>query len=186
MANPNIIGLAGPAGSGKTTIADAMSVLRYRRQSFATPIHNMLLALLASRTTDARFREIKGPLKETDVPELGGRSYRYAAQTLGTEWGRDLISSTLWVDSAMAWVSRTNGNVVFDDVRFASEAAAIREAGGVVILLSRDDLVPVRDHGSEKIDFPVDDMVRNRYEPRFVAELVVERAEAAIRARSLS
>lgn len=56
-------------------------------------------------------------------------------QTLGTEWGRDLIHPSLWT---RAWMARAgSGLVVTDDCRFENEAEAVRRLGGHIIRVVR-------------------------------------------------
>jgi hypothetical protein len=122
---PQFIGIAGKAQSGKTTAAEiAAAMTGGVVKSLAQPLYDMLEVL---RTGDWPAD------REQPIPGLG-RSRRQLLQTLGTEWGRDLISPTLWVDHLThrcRWLSAKQ--VVFvPDVRFDNEAAAIIEAGGKV------------------------------------------------------
>lgn len=79
-------------------------------------------------------------------------------QTLGSEWGRQLIGPDLWVD---AWrdVAARYQRVVVDDVRFVNEAA-IAAFGGRLYVLRRLGLVAT-DHESERHRLNVDGIVRN-------------------------
>lgn len=147
-----IIGLSGRAGSGKDTIADFMcDELRGAKMSFATPIKAGLKAMFG--LTDAH---LYGDLKEIPIRHLGYKSPRFLMQTLGTEWGRDTVSKSLWVDLAInnarnRLTERPRVNaVVFADVRFDDEAVAIRRSGGFVINVVRPDQVEVEDHSSEE------------------------------------
>lgn len=126
-----LIGLSGPAGSGKTTIARAIG---FERRSFALPLKQMLVYLFRHMDMPPAEieRRINGDLKEEVIP-LFGKSARSMMQTLGTEWGRDCVHPDIWVRVAMANLPR---NVVFDDVRFPNEAVAIRAAGGVIVGLT--------------------------------------------------
>jgi hypothetical protein len=90
------------------------------------------------RTFGLTKAQIDGAEKETPCDLLGGKSPRWAMQTLGTEWGRQLIHNDLWVNAAIAtWRKRVEGNYVFDDVRFENEAAAIRREGGEIWRVQR-------------------------------------------------
>ena len=121
-----IIGLTGKAGAGKSTVANWLMRERgYKLHKFAEPLKNMLLCL----GLDERHTE--GFLKEAPCALLGGNSPRYAMQALGTEWGRELISPTLWID---AWAkTMPDGNVVCDDIRFDNEFDTIKDRGGIVV-----------------------------------------------------
>lgn len=123
---PLIIGINGLAQSGKSTAASFL-VDRYsfEKVSFATPLKSMLTAL----GVDVQD-------KLSTPPVLCGKTVRHALQTLGTDWGRNLIGGDVWVRAAMA---KAEGKpaVVFDDVRFDNEAEAIKEAGGVIWRVTR-------------------------------------------------
>lgn len=138
-----VIGLAGPKGSGKSTIADVLHVhgARYR---FADGLKRMLLAL------GLTAEQVDGPDKDKPCDLLGGCTPRYAMQTLGTEWGRDTIASNLWVNACMQQIAASDAPVrVIDDVRFANEAEAIHKRGGVVIEIMRPGALYNPEHASE-------------------------------------
>lgn len=66
---------------------------------------------------------------------------RKLLQWLGTEWGRDTISQTLWVDLWKAEVTKNLSRgklVVCDDVRFDNEAQAVKSLGGLTIKIISD------------------------------------------------
>jgi len=147
-----LIGLSGKAGSGKSTVTRYLNDKGFGTRKFAGPLKAMIAALLeqqgVSPETTPDFLE--GHLKEIPTDYLAGRSPRYAMQTLGTEWGRGLISQNFWVDTAMKQIVPGDGDIIFDDVRFPNEALAIRRAGGVVVNVVRPALDPVEAHASEE------------------------------------
>ena len=122
-----LIGMCGAAGSGKDTIAD---ILGFDRVAFADPLYEMVSIVTGLPPEEMRDRETK----ESEIGWLG-QSPRQLLQTLGTEWGRGMVSESIWVDTAMRRVARllaAGRSVVVTDVRFDNEAAAIKAAGGVV------------------------------------------------------
>lgn len=120
----NIIGLAGPAGSGKDTVAEMIQrMYGYKRIAFAHTLKNMLAI--------AGMPEPEREFKEALLPGLPF-SWRQAAQTLGTEWGRSL-DPDLWVKLTMMNMEKHPGNYVISDVRFPNEVKAIHAQGGVVV-----------------------------------------------------
>jgi hypothetical protein len=139
-----IVGFIGYKGCGKSTAARLLVERHgFIRTRFAEPLKKMLLAL--GCTPD----EVDGDLKETPCAALNGRTPRHAMQTLGTEWGREMISQTLWLD---AWCRAVEGvdRVVVDDCRFPNEASLIRERGGIIVEVKRDGAGDGRDgHASE-------------------------------------
>jgi hypothetical protein len=63
---------------------------------------------------------------------------RRLLQTLGTDAGRH-YDPEIWVRmwKARAWALLATGNwIVADDVRFENEAAAVRELGGLVVMVT--------------------------------------------------
>lgn len=141
-----LIGLTGPAGSGKD--AAAAMIPHAVRCGFADPLYDGLAAILGVSSASLRDRG----RKESPVPGIGA-SPRRLLQTLGTDWGRDLIAPDLWVRIARerwdrAWADGA-GTIVVPDVRFTNEAEAIHAAGGEVWRICRPGVAPVEAHASE-------------------------------------
>jgi len=87
--------------------------------------------------------------KERIIPNLGV-SARHCLQTLGTEWGRNLISDSIWIDITRHRIEESDANVfIIDDVRFDNEAEMIRDMGGEVWKLSRSGVNENDAHISE-------------------------------------
>jgi adenosyl cobinamide kinase/adenosyl cobinamide phosphate guanylyltransferase len=123
-----IVGISGAAGSGKDTAAEALiQHLEYEKGFFAKPMKQMLAGLFGWDMDD--LEDLK--FKETPRPEIYGKTPRELLQSLGTEWGRNMVGPNLWVDAALHGVQRDR--TVFTDVRFPNEAKLIRDAGGVLI-----------------------------------------------------
>lgn len=153
---PALIGLSAPCmGSGKTTVARELESYGFEVIRFADTLKSMTIALLtgAGLTPDLARQLISHPeMKEQPLPLLGGKSPRQVMQTLGGDWGRDLISPTLWVDIAMnrAREIREQGfPVVIDDMRYLNEADAVRAAGGVIVHVIRPGAALTVAHASE-------------------------------------
>ena len=127
---PHVIAIVGPIGSGKTTVA---KILREEHGfisiKFADILKNMLRTLYRSvglPEPDIE-RKIEGDLKECACPILLGKSPRWAMQSLGTEWGRDLIHQDLWAHIGVQRARYGNApRVVFEDCRFLNEATMLR------------------------------------------------------------
>jgi hypothetical protein len=154
---PKVVAFTGLAGSGKSTAADYLVAQGYQRVKFAGPLKAMLRAMGLG---DAH---IEGDLKEVPTPLLAGKTPRYAMQTIGTDWGRDIIGPTLWTGLWHATVSDVldhGGRVVCDDCRFANEVEAVRNVGGRVLRLQGRGGI-AGGHVSESQDFPVDCEVLN-------------------------
>lgn len=139
------IGIMGPIGHGKTTVARLLSDYGGRRIiPFAEPMKQMLAAI---GLTDA---DLYGAAKETPHPILCGKTPREAMQRLGVEWGRDLIGADLWVN---AWRYKVEGSgvvrAIADDVRFANEVRTIREMGGEIWRVINPTKAVTEAHSSE-------------------------------------
>lgn len=147
-----IVGLTGLAGSGKSEAAlRLVSRHGFTRTRFAGPFKAMMHALLSGAGVDhdTARRMIDGDLKEVPSPALSGCSPRHAMQTLGTEWGRMCLSPSFWVDVWRHAAAGIDGPIVVDDVRFANEAAAIRDMGGVIVKVARPGVARMS-HASEQ------------------------------------
>lgn len=136
-----LIGLSGLKWNGKTTAGKYLSEKHgFVHTKFAAPLKDMLRTLLRHGECDEDIIEriIEGDLKEKPNAYLGNRTPVHAMQTLGTEWGRDLIVDGLWGN---IWQSRAvklmedGCSVLVDDARFPNEAARIRSMGGYVALI---------------------------------------------------
>jgi hypothetical protein len=140
-----IVGFTGKAGSGKDTAGMALvRQLGFERFAFADPIKAGLNGMFDFNPSRWQDRE----WKEAPLPVLG-ISPRKLAQTLGTEWGREL-DTDFWVKVTESLITQSMSNrVVITDVRFDNEALWIRKQGGWVIELIRDKAAAVNEHVSE-------------------------------------
>jgi hypothetical protein len=131
-----IIGIAGKKGIGKTTVANTLCLNHdFKRLSFADPLKAMLKPLLlASGLSEEGCRLYTESDKEMVITGIG-LSYRRLMQTLGTDWGRDMVSPHLWLHCAEKSIDAAATGIVFDDVRYDDEAALIRSKGGIIVHL---------------------------------------------------
>jgi len=150
-----LIALCSPAmGSGKSTIADYLVEQHgFCRIAFAAPLKGMATALLDSlkMPSDEVRDRVYGHRKEEIIPVLDITS-RQLQQRLGTEFGRDAIRDSVWVDIAMGAADVLRGyghNVVIDDMRFPNEHAAVQAAGGDSIRVTRPGAAVTSVHPSE-------------------------------------
>jgi hypothetical protein len=141
-----LIGIAGKAGSGKDTAADYLKrYYGFKGVAFADPIRDGMKAIIG--LDDYHFSH---PTKEVILPEFG-KSPRQMMQTLGTEWGRQLVNQDLWLILAGLRKSEWNllgHDVVITDVRFENEATWVRENGGTIWHILRGKSVATA-HASE-------------------------------------
>lgn len=134
-----LIAMTGGKGSGKDTFAKVLiQEFKFVQTRFADPLKNMLRTLLREAGLEPEDY-IEGPYKETPLEILGGKSARYAMQTLGTEW-RDFIDRKLWTRIWQARVElllKEGHPVIVTDCRFIHEAATIRSMGGLIFRVER-------------------------------------------------
>lgn len=147
---PRLIAFSGPKGSGKDTAASVFTARGYTHVKMAGALKEMLRTLLAYRGAPADLieRMIEGDLKEEPTDYLSGRSPRYAMQTLGTEWGRELMAESFWLDAAEDRIKASDKAVV-SDARFQNEAEMIRRLGGAIYRIERPGVETGDAHASE-------------------------------------
>jgi hypothetical protein len=171
LGRPSLIAITGPKESGKSTIAKYLAEnYGYARIRFADPLKAMLGAYGLSEY------ELEGEGKELPCQILGGHTPRYAMQSLGTGWGRNLMSQTFWTD---AWSRRVGhglgGYVVAEDLRFPNEEFTARLHGGVIWRVERPDLRSTDDHVSETEHMHV------RYDHLFINDGTIDDLLASVR-----
>jgi hypothetical protein len=167
--SPALIGLIGKKGSGKDTAADGLEAYGFQNVKFAGALKAMLRTLLAYQGVDEDTigRMIDGDLKEVPTEYLAGKTPRFAMQTLGTEWGRNLIGPDFWLDTAMK--KAATGDTVITDCRFPNEVEAVKSNGGTVIRIVAegrtvfDETAVGVDHASETLmdELPEDVVIAN-------------------------
>ena len=145
-----ILGIHGKARSGKDTSADII-MQRYNavKYSFAAPIKAAFESIFGFHPDD-----LPPARKEENIPGFNF-SPRTALQTLGTEWGRAL-NPDIWLnladkaatDCKLASLNQRDYFII-PDVRFDNEAKWIKEKGGILLEVYRDDRPDVAVHSSE-------------------------------------
>jgi rhodanese-related sulfurtransferase len=140
-----IIGIAGFQGSGKDTIADYLqNIYGFKRDSFAATLKDAVAAvfgwdreLLEGRTTESRqWRETVDQwwADRLNMPDL---TPRLVLQKWGTEVARKSWHDDTWIASLENKLSKAHNDIVITDVRFPNEIQAVRNAGGIVIRVTR-------------------------------------------------
>lgn len=154
---PTVIALAGPAGSGKSTVADYL-VEKYgaARTSFARPLKEMVKHAL-----DFTDEQVYGTQEQKEaIDPRYGHSPRWFLQRIGTEGCRRTFGDYFWTRQCIDGIVRTNQNLtVIEDCRFINEADEIIDSekiNGFVLRLwpVHDDEAQARasaagDHRSE-------------------------------------
>lgn len=169
---PVVLGVTGFKGSGKSEIR------KYLVRSYgftvipmAEPLKSMLKAV------GLNDDQLHGHLKEVPAEQLSGVTPRLAMQTLGTEWGRMMIHTDLWVNIWRARAINCKTPVVADDVRFGNELQAVKSLGGKVLRVTREGQ-GASDHPSEleMADLDVDYTIPNNSKSLLDLHKAVDRA----------
>ena len=167
-----IIGLTGYKGVGKDTVAAyLMKEHGFERKAFADPLKQSVAALFnipfskvdqLKMDENCRIIVWQGPqlhpLRHADI------SMREFLQRYGTEAHRDTFGDDFWLDYTLPCAGFYPGRaIVVTDVRFANEAARIRDLGGTVVRVIRENAAPGEQtpHRSELQDFDWDYIVQN-------------------------
>lgn len=146
--NTIVIGLAGPARSGKNTAAGYIEESLWwecsfkgdtfpnfcEQYSFAQPIRDAMYTLFGWGPD-----VLESGRKDQVDPEFGF-SPREAMQKMGTEYGRSL-SPSLWLDMAKHRLGQTQF-LIITDVRFQNEADWVREHGVLLHMFTGDRPIP--------------------------------------------
>lgn len=166
-----VFGITGRKFHGKDSVAREFVLQGFELLRFADPLKNMLRAFYQTMELSSAEieRRIEGDLKEVPCIYLNGKTPRYAMQSLGTEWGRDLIHKDIWIDSLMRRAAGRQ-RVVVSDVRFANECGAVRRLDGKVIRVDASRRVPTNEHSSHSSEtqianLPVDMEIDNNGTP---------------------
>jgi hypothetical protein len=144
QALPLLLGLAGPAGCGKSTAATLLSSNGWGRISFADPLRAVVLALRPA--WDGWHLQTGKDL----LPPDGGLSPREMMRVIG-DWVKNYdrrFFLRIALDQVLMY-RRRGIHAVIDDVRFPAEADLVRFMGGAVCHVSRPDVAFRQDHGSE-------------------------------------
>ena len=134
-----IIGIAGPIGSGKSTVAKeiAKQLGSNNLFAFADPIKDVVVLLSSCDRAALDEQPIKSELfPDSDV------TYRYVMQTFATDWARNMIDADIWLNHMKRRVQCAKGDVIIQDVRFENEASFIRDNGGVIVHIRDPKMAP--------------------------------------------
>lgn len=132
MTAPKIVALVGVPGSGKTLVARCMIAAGFHRVRFADAAREMLVAGFGCTP-----HEIDGDQRDTPQRRFGGHTVKSVMHALTHDFGRRQIHSDIWVNEWRRRTAKLDGFVLTDDLQRPNEAAAIRDAGGIIVRITR-------------------------------------------------
>ena len=139
-----IVGFVGFIGSGKGTAGDILcDKYNFVKESFAKPVKDIASVMfgwdrkmLEGDTSESReWREKRDVLWTTLLEK--DFSPRLALQLIGTEVGRNVFHSDLWIKMMESRLTPSIKNYVITDVRFPNEMKFIHNMGGKIIEIRR-------------------------------------------------
>lgn len=156
-----IIGLSGPIGSGKDTLALMLTKAGFRRLKFADPLYAMAHAIDPVIQPSMTHKEKDEYLLNN--ASLGTR--RNLLEKGGTEFLRGMIHDSFFVFYMQEAIQESIAKapslaIVISDVRFENEATTIRKLGGHIVHLKPDWDCPRTGHASDAgLEFKVGDSI---------------------------
>lgn len=155
---PHLIGLGGRLASGKDEVADELvRNYGYVKVGMSDVLHQAMLALdpIVEVFDEAmggeyRYAEVikrDGYVKAKENPEV-----RRLLQNLGTEVGRKMLGSNIWVTTMKARLQtlRAEGkDVVITGIRYPNEVAMVESIQGKLVWIDRPGYEAAGSHASE-------------------------------------
>lgn len=142
-----ILGLLGPAGSGKSLAAKHL-VNRYGAKVYtlAAPLKE-----LVKNAFDLTHDQLYGSQESKEaVDERYNVSPRWLMQHIGTEGIRKVFGPDFWWEYLLKCVERDKPTfAVCDDVRFINEAVGLVNADATIVKLVNEQVKAKSDHPSE-------------------------------------
>jgi ABC-type dipeptide/oligopeptide/nickel transport system ATPase component len=152
-----IIGLVGPKGSGKSTVAQMLIDMgSWQEVSFATVLKDVISILTGVDRTlfdDVRAKEeyVLSRINSDGTPDVcKGISIRKMMQICGTTF-KSLFGPGVFIHALRKRIQQSSSrNIVVSDVRFPEEADFItKDLGGILIRIKREPSDDTDQHMSE-------------------------------------
>lgn len=141
-----IIGITGKIGSGKSTIANYLTdVYGFKEYSFASPLKE--IGEIFGFTHTQLYGTQQQKLEKNEIWGISARDF---LQKVGTELFRDRLQEVLpdikikrgiWSDMFRKKYESSPGLYVISDVRFLDEYQTIKDLGGIVIRVNRNETI---------------------------------------------
>jgi len=131
----NLIGIAGRAGAGKTTMAkliQAISVKRFHIYPLADAVREEIADALAPWMPWTK-EEFVAYMKDPETKAI----FRLLMQWWGTDFRRNLCGEDYWLKKLWRKLRVLDTGAIIDDVRFMNEVDWIKEHGGAMVYVYR-------------------------------------------------
>src|SRR5262245_47662875 len=130
--------------NGKDTAAEALYEVGYLRAPLAGTLKAMLktMALIGGVDGAIADRMFDGDLKKLPAEVFNGKTPRDVMRSLGTAWGRECVSDTIWLDTwRRRWVAKRHDEacvgLAVTDCRFPNEATYLKRMGAEIFVIKR-------------------------------------------------
>lgn len=138
----NFIAFGGKARAGKSTLAQMIrEIVPSQPMSFADPIRGALKAMFNFQF-DANFEPDATTEQKNELLLPFATTARELMQTLGTEWGRNMVDKHIWIrvfnEDWQRWGGSTRLTVV-PDLRFKEELDYIKPKKSLCIYVVKTD-----------------------------------------------
>lgn len=139
-----IIGLAGLAGSSKSTCAEYFEKYGFKKDAYARVMKQAVSIMFG-----IPMEKLLGDITvKSEIDPYWGMSYREILQKFCTEACRNTFGGEVWEKALWRQYDypnpRPSGGLVIEDVRFRNEAEAIKQRGGIIIEVVRASATPKR------------------------------------------
>lgn len=163
-----IIGICGKIGCGKTTVSNFLvENYNFSEYSFAQPLKEI------AKIFGFTDKQVYGTQTDKlEIHPVWGVSAREFLQKVGTDLFRDRlktvlpemkVDSSIWIDLfKIKYGEDKSKNYVVSDVRFLDEYKAIKNLGGFVIKIVRDEGTSTHASETEMDSIPADYIIINR------------------------
>lgn len=150
-----IIALSGYARSGKDSIANVLvEGYGFRRTAFADTLRSCVEALnpIIDADPDGNLIRYNDIVRDRgyDRGKEDFEEFRGILQRMGTEVGRNILGSNIWVDLTLNKMRSSENNWVITDCRFPNEALGVKEISAAQVWrVERKGVRAANDHISE-------------------------------------
>lgn len=128
------------AGCGKDTVAEMIQEeIGGTVYGFADPLYEMIRVGFGIDGKSPEWQDRAKKSAPIDWLSKNNRdiSLRTLLETLGTEWGRNIIADNLWTRLARQAMIKSPKGLIIRDLRFQNEVDWIRWEGGTIVYVIR-------------------------------------------------